>query len=65
MAAANTAGPKIPANFSDTAKNPKNSPERWRGTMLAKSERESAWVPPWTSPTRTASAKKWAAVRVK
>src|SRR5688500_17244389 len=45
---AKTAGPKIPANFSKTAKKPKNSDDLWRGIIVAKSERDSAWLPPWT-----------------
>ena len=55
-------GPKIPANFSTTAKNPKNSPDRSRGIRLANSDRLSAWLPPWTIPTSTASTKKCADV---
>ena len=34
--------PENPANFSHTAKKPKNSVERWRGIKLANSERLSA-----------------------
>ena len=41
--AAKMAGPKMPANFSTTAKKPKNSPVRWLGTMLAKSDLLSAY----------------------
>ena len=37
-----TAGPKMPANFSATPKNPKNSPDLSRGIRLANSERLSA-----------------------
>ena len=33
-----------------------------RGIMLANSDRLSACVPPWTMPTRIASAKKWTRV---
>ncbi len=51
-------GPKIPANFSTTAKNPKNSPERSRGINDANIERLKACVPPCTIPTRIASIKK-------
>ena len=46
------------ANFSNTPKKPKNSADLWRGIMVANSERLSAWVPPCTMPTRTASTKK-------
>ena len=35
-AAENSSGPKIPANFSNTAKNPKNSAVRSFGIRLAK-----------------------------
>jgi len=54
-----TRGPKIPANFSTTEKNPKNSPDFSRGIIDANNERLSDWLPPWTSPTRIASRKKW------
>ena len=37
--AAKTAGPRMPANFSNTPKNAKNSDDAWRGIMVAKSER--------------------------
>ena len=47
----------MPANFSNTAKKPKNSADLCRGVMRAKSERLSAWLPPWTMPTSTASTK--------
>ena len=43
----------MPANFSNTEKNAKNSDDLCFGTMVVKSERESAWLPPWTVPTRT------------
>ena len=65
MVAANTAGPKMPANLSATPKKAKNSPERWRGTSEANKERESACVPPCTMATKTARTKKWVSVRVK
>jgi hypothetical protein len=42
IAAANSAGPRMPANFSSTAKKPKNSDDRCRGIKLANSERDSA-----------------------
>ncbi len=48
----------MPANFSTTAKKPKNSPDRSRGIRLANRERLSAWVPPWTIPTNPASTEK-------
>ena len=47
----------MPANFSNTAKKPKYSDDLCFGIMRAKSERLSAWLPPWTMPTRKASAK--------
>ena len=62
VTSANTAGPRIPAYRSNTPKNAKNSDDFWRGIMLANNERLSAWVPPWTRPTSTASAKKWSDV---
>ena len=65
MATENIAGPRMPANFSNTAKKPKNSPDRWRGTMLAKSERLSACTPPCTIPTSTASRMKSRSDRMK
>ena len=55
MAAANVSGPRIPAVRSVTAKKPKNSEDRSRGIMLANSDRDSAWLPPCTVPTRIAS----------
>ena len=45
---AKIAGPKMPANFSNTEKNPKNCDADWRGIRLAKSDRLSAWLPPCT-----------------
>src|SRR5712691_9414790 len=62
---AKISGPKIPANFSNTLKKPKNSPDLWCGIMLANSERLSAWVPPCTTPTNPASTKKCSAVFMK
>ena len=53
---ANTPGPTMPANFSNTPKKPKNSADLWRGTMLAKSDRLRAWLPPCTIPTSRARA---------
>src|SRR5262245_11609874 len=44
--AANSAGPAIPANFSNTEKNPKYSDDLCFGIMRAKSDRLSAWLPP-------------------
>ena len=55
-------GPTMPANFSNTPKNPKNSDDLWCGTMLANSDRLSAWLPPCTMPTSTASTKNSVAV---
>ena len=55
----------MPANFSTTAKKPKNSPDRSRGIRLAKSERLSAWLPPCTMPTRMARRKKCVALVMK
>ena len=55
--AAKRAGPKMPANFSKTAKNEKYSDDFAGGVMRAKSERLSAWLPPCTMPTRNASTK--------
>jgi hypothetical protein len=52
---AKISGPKMPANFSNTLKKPKNSPLLCCGIMLAKSDRLSACVPPCTIPTRPAS----------
>ncbi len=54
---ANSAGPAMPANFSNTEKKPKYSDDLCFGIMRAKSDRLSAWLPPWTVPTRNASAK--------
>ena len=56
------AGRRCPANFSNTLKKPKNSPDLCCGIMLAKSDRLSACVPPCTIPTRPASTKKCVAV---
>jgi hypothetical protein len=47
----------MPANFSNTEKKPKYSDDLCFGIMRANSERLSAWLPPWTVPTRNASAK--------
>ena len=52
---AKISGPKMPANFSNTLKKPKNSPLLCCGIMLAKSDRLNACVPPCTTPTRPAS----------
>ena len=52
---AKISGPKIPANFSKTLKNPKNSPDLcWRNHAGEQADRLSAWVPPCTIPTRPA-----------
>jgi len=48
----------MPAKRSKTAKKPKNSPDLAAGIMLAKRERERAWVPPWTSAMSPAMRKK-------
>src|SRR3990167_6072562 len=56
--AAKSAGPAIPANFSNTEKKPKYSDDLCFGIIRAKSDRLSAWLPPCTEPTSNASAKK-------
>ena len=53
-AIAYAAGPKTCPNFSNTEKNPKYSDDFSRGIMRANSDRLSAWLPPWTVPTRNA-----------
>src|SRR5262245_11527176 len=55
--AAKSAGPAIPANFSNTEKKPKYSDDLCLGIMRAKRDRLSAWLPPCTVPTRNARAK--------
>ena len=55
---AKIAGPKIPANFSTTAKKPKNSADRCLRDHAGEERRDSAWVPPCTMPTSTARMKK-------
>ena len=55
---AKSAGPATPANFSNTEKNPKYSEDFCLGIMRAKSDRLSAWLPPWTVATRKARTKK-------
>ncbi len=62
---AKTNGPRMPANFSNTEKKPKNSEERCGGTKLANSERDSACVPPCTIATRTPRTTKPVAVCTK
>jgi hypothetical protein len=52
----------MPANFSNTAKNPKNSAVRSFGIRLANTDRLSAWLPPCTRPTSVASTMKSPAV---
>ena len=58
MARPKRTGPKIPANFSNTEKKPKNSDDLWLGIIRANSERLKAWLPPWTIATRNARTKK-------
>src|SRR5439155_8724969 len=57
-----TAGPRMPANFSNTEKKAKNSDDLCRGTRVEKTDRLSAWLPPCTVPTSSASTKKSRAV---
>src|SRR5262245_41698859 len=63
--AAKSAGPAMPANFSNTEKNPKYSDDLCFGIMRANSDRLRAWLPPCTVPTRNASAKNCHAVVMK
>ena len=51
LAISNVAGPAIAPNYSKIEKNPKNSDDRSRGIMLAKSDRLRAWLPPCTTAT--------------
>src|SRR5439155_505950 len=60
-----TAGPRMPANFSNTEKKAKNSDDLCRGTRVEKTDRLSAWLPPCTVPTSSASTKKSRAVVIR
>ena len=55
----------MPANFSNTAKNAKNSDDFCLGIIEANSDRLSAWLPPCTMPTRNDSTKKCSDVVMK
>ena len=43
------------APFPQISKIPKNSPDFSGGMILAKYDRDSAWIAPWNMPTQTAS----------
>ena len=58
----NTNIPIAPPKRSKTPKNPNISPALWRGMRVAKSERDSAWMPPCTVATRTPRTKDCAVV---
>ena len=59
----NTNEPIAPPNRSKTPKKPNISPALCLGISVAKSDRASAWAPPWTVPTRKPRTKNCAGVR--